>query len=531
MTMVLPHTSEGPLSLRFLNQAGAEVVTPLEWEPGFLEVVTDHTDWASLELTIQSRPTDLMSRRFGPVRCVVAVWDRSPAGRYRIRVRRDREIVDRVVDVHPAKINPAELETIIEELETSLAGSVAMAIQAGGGLAGIELVPPSAMTIAGEIERIQRAIVGDETTPGLAALLPTIARRPHRMLRTHDQWTRSERARRPHVTALARSLAKPGNLGEELRPRAVPDTRVEHTYDVYENRVLKTYIGRIAGRIRRLRSVAKPSALAQLDSLGELLAASVRQAEFLREVGDRPTPLGQSTMVLSKRREYREMTLGLIAFQRGSSVKVHDAALDAPLENVPYLYELWSTLQVAHALIEAATNLGFRVIEQNWVQLGLGGLYIERVNALVKLRHPETGVRISLRPQRMYQTGQNYELRSISFTQIPDIAVEVRRPGEPVEVFILDPKYKLEYPSSDSQAHQSIPGAPKKEDIDKMHAYRDSIRRQDGSSAVRYAAILYPGPDVTYTDGLEAINCRPSLVDANQERFQLLLSSWVSGHH
>jgi PD-(D/E)XK nuclease superfamily len=43
----------------------------------------------------------------------------------------------------------------------------------------------------------------------------------------------------------------------------------------------------------------------------------------------------------------------------------------------------------------------------------------------------------------------------------------------------------------------------KKVDIDKMHAYRDAIRDQSGTRVVRYAATLYPGPELHYAEGLE----------------------------
>ncbi len=33
-----------------------------------------------------------------------------------------------------------------------------------------------------------------------------------------------------------------------------------------------------------------------------------------------------------------------------------------------------------------------------------------------------------------------------------------------------------------------------------MHSYRDAIRDTDLRRAVRYAAILYPGPEVRYAD-------------------------------
>jgi len=54
---------------------------------------------------------------------------------------------------------------------------------------------------------------------------------------------------------------------------------------------------------------------------------------------------------------------------------------------------------------------------------------------------------------------------------------------------------------------------PKKVDIDKMHAYRDSIRDVWDNRIVSYAAILYPGKTVEFGSGLAAISTRPFDLD------------------
>ena len=48
-------------------------------------------------------------------------------------------------------------------------------------------------------------------------------------------------------------------------------------------------------------------------------------------------------------------------------------------------------------------------------------------------------------------------------------------------------------------------GRQKKADIDTMHAYRDAIRDEQGRRVVEYAAILYPGDEVRFDVGLEAL--------------------------
>jgi predicted component of viral defense system (DUF524 family) len=87
-------------------------------------------------------------------------------------------------------------------------------------------------------------------------------------------------------------------------------------------------------------------------------------------------------------------------------------------------------------------------------------------------------------------------------------------------VYLFDPKYKLE---GELIEGESADGKPKKTDIDKMHAYRDAVRGEDGIRVVRYAAILYPGPEVRYSEGLEALRAYPGADQDLEKRIRILL--------
>ncbi len=114
----------------------------------------------------------------------------------------------------------------------------------------------------------------------------------------------------------------------------------------------------------------------------------------------------------------------------------------------------------------------------------------------------ERGVRAAMIPERRYRaTGR---LRSASFEQRPDVVLEVER-ADSTALWILDPKYKLD---ADADA-PAADGRPCKTDIDKMHAYRDAIRDADGRRIVQHAAILYPGPDTPFDEGIAALHAMP----------------------
>jgi predicted component of viral defense system (DUF524 family) len=71
---------------------------------------------------------------------------------------------------------------------------------------------------------------------------------------------------------------------------------------------------------------------------------------------------------------------------------------------------------------------------------------------------------------------------------------------------LFDLKYKLDGKTGEDGASD---GRPKKDDIDKMHAYRDAIRDAAFNRVVQTATILYPGPDASYPTGVGALYAYP----------------------
>jgi predicted component of viral defense system (DUF524 family) len=379
------------------------------------------------------------------------------------------------------------------------------------------------------------AIDGDVSTSGLARIVPEIATDPHKMLLKEEPWVKRHRARRPAPSRLAAAYARHGNLDDNLLPRRIADQRVLNTFDVYENRLLKLFVERVHTRCRRVQLVAavgKNSAAAEeAVELRHRLESALREAPFLRTVTTPAYGPSQMSMVLLRRPEYRSMMAAYQRFQRHVTVWLDEAVLEAPLADVPSLYELWGTLRVAQALVLAAADSGFEVEENELVRRRSNELRLVSRGAVVRLRHPVTGVEVVFREQPTYGL-RAAGLHSVTFQQIPDIAIEISRPGRPRAVHIFDPKYKVATPAGQvaegDETEEVFPGGPKKVDIDKMHAYRDAIRRRDSSRAVVYAAILYPGETRTFADGLEAVQCRPNAAEALDDHLQARLSTWLN---
>jgi hypothetical protein len=89
------------------------------------------------------------------------------------------------------------------------------------------------------------------------------------------------------------------------------------------------------------------------------------------------------------------------------------------------------------------------------------------------------------------------------------------RPDLPNQLLILDPKYKIE--------ERTGGAGPKKEDIDKMHAYRDAIVHRHHGRVVSHAAILYPGPTQHFGGGVSALAADPLDPEALGEAIRGLL--------
>ena len=411
--------------------------------------------------------------------------------------------------------------------------SVALALQRTGGLAGVALFPPGESTLAEEVHRLRRAILGTERRPGLAAVLHELAMDPHRVLRPTEAWAPTDQARRPAPARLAHALVHGRNLRPDGTVARVLDARVEHETDVYENRLVNAFVLLLERRIRWLapavRKRGSKPVEREVETLARILRDARRRASFLDGVGELGGIPDRVSMVLLNRPAYRAVLDGYLELHRRIAARFEDPALDAPLENLPYLYQVWGTLQVIRALLDAGADLGYAQHRQELVMRTRDGVVVRVLQngepALV-LRHPATGVEAAVIPQPTYGRRGTRDVRSFTYDQKPDVAVVVRRPGERPRLWLFDPKYKLD---GEPLEEEPAAGKPMKVDIDKMHAYRDAIRHESGERVVEYAAIMYPGPAVEYPVGIDALSAIPGDTRAMERRLEIVLRGALGG--
>ncbi len=521
--MDLPHTSK----LGFLSLEGEPLESPAEWQPALLEVRVPIEQRKEVQLWRQGTRLGIFLQEIKGKERILADWSRSDSGYYRLRLEYQRKVEDQIITVWPQKISREAFAQMLEDLDARLPASVAIALQRTGALAGLKLPQPGETTLAQEMVRLRRAVNGTENRPGLIELLPTLAYSPHQILKTNEIWVRQEQVRRPSPSGLVQAFSRGHNLDANGHPIRVPDVRVEHTVDVYENQLVKLFFELVNQRLRRVRYAfdadPKGKPLNEVNSLFTQLKKARQQAAFLDQVSQLKQQPNQITMVLLKRPPYHAALEGYLEFIRSPTVRLEESNLDAPLEKLYNLYQVWGTLEVIQTLLEVAEQKGYQVEKQCLVGRDKSGIYVRVLpnnQPAVVLIHPQHKTKVKLIPERTY--GKNGELYSVSEPLRPDIAVEIELRNGSQQVYIFDPKYKLD---SEKQENIGNQGKPKAADIGKMHTYRDAIRvrGREEMQVVSYAAILYPGSYESYTEGLEALPTYPGREAELQEHLRRVL--------
>ncbi|OUL23292.1 hypothetical protein BV378_21660 [Nostoc sp. RF31YmG] len=506
--MDLHHISK----LVFLNLEGKTIEAPLEWQTAYLEVLVPPENWRQAQVYVQDKKLPLYLRDLAGKERVLADWERSNPGYYQLRLDYKGEIEEKVITVLPQKISREAFAQMLEDLDTRLPTSVAIGLQKAGALAGLQLPQLNEHTFAQEMVILRRAINGTANRTGLTKILSTLAREHHKILKTNEIWVKKEQVRQPSISNLIQAFSKGHNLDVNGKPIHVLDIRVEHTVDVYENQLVKLFFDLVNLRLRRVEVACevnnKNQLLDEVENLSHKLKKARQEAVFINEVSQPETLPNKITMVLLKLPAYHATLKGYLEFIRSPAVYLDSPDLNAPLENLPKLYQIWGTLWVILVLLEVAEKQGYKLKEQCLVGKDKTGIFVRvfpNGKPVIVLTHPQHKTIIKLIPERTY--GKSGELHSASVTLRPDIALEIEFSNGSRQVYIFDPKYKLE---SETQEKMNNEGTSKAVDIQKMHTYHDAIQDNEGKQVVNYAAILYPGCYESYSNSeIEALPAYP----------------------
>jgi predicted component of viral defense system (DUF524 family) len=327
---------------------------------------------------------------------------------------------------------------------------------------------------------------------------------------------------------IVRALTAPGRrvravvsvASLETLPGSIQSNRSEETVDTVPNRFVKFALTHWRGLAARLADLLRSRSRTAYGVRGAAAVDGVLEA--LDEVLSEPffSQIGQlrelptSNQVLLKSDGYRQIFSTFALIESGLDLRLElDDAIQPSQRNIASLYEYWTFLRLAEIVGSMCGDVRapLRLFEQDrdGLSLGLKRGTESKLRWDVSVAGRLLGVSVYFnRTFRM--TDDHRSDGSWSRSMIPDASVLIRpvtgrtlvESERDLDVWLhFDAKYKLDWASSQfervrpereeevarEEEDQERIGRSRREDLLKMHAYRDAIRRSAG------AYVLFPG--------------------------------------
>ncbi len=488
--------------ITFCSDEAIQLEGPNEWDECDLEIGLPCEQWESIRLFLQGKPLQSYLVLIGGKRVIRARWPKAGPGHYKLRLEAAQHEEERFITILPAKLGKEDYLQLLEELEYKLPCAIALNLKRCRAFSSMIFEPPRSSTLEQEHLRIRRVLLGTSERLGILKLLQLLESDCHVTLSREKLFLPSWSAASIDQTRLHEALFRSGNVLPDGRLVGVPSSRCQESRDTYENRFVASFVELVASRLARLIAALSIVSSTEVPELKTLLRLLQQRSKFLRNVSSLTGEPKFISMVLLNKPNYRATLESYLEFAKHSTVILDEPALDAPLNAFPDLYQLWGTLKVLESLSDHCANRKLQCLSQTLL-VRVGGTFLLRLSPkgsrIAAFTDSKSNTQVSVFREPTY-SKKSPDIRSLSHSQIPDIVVEVRREGEAPQLVLFDPKYKL----------ASADRTPMKEDIDKMHVYRDSlITASTGEHVVQYAAIMYPGIHMQYSDSLAALPALP----------------------
>jgi hypothetical protein len=450
---------------------------------------------------------------------------RQAVGRLRIRVVDRTTELTGTTDVEVLAVK-LDHETEYRQMLTDISSFAAEAVLQGFAPSLLDLAPSE---LPAELLYLRFAMIAAYLQdPAFEAAIARITSQPHRTW-VSEQEIRPIGSPFPAGAAFRRAVCAPGrrvpwaggSAALDSLPAALIRDRTEASVDNSANQFIKFAVERWravalelldglslasqkveSGPLRRGQQIAADLG-AQLD---EYLAHPLfREVSSLRRM---PT----SDQVLLKRAGYREVFRTFAMTESGPTVRIDRGDMSdifaASQRNIATLYEFWCFLAVVDSLGrvcgEDRTARAFTVASDGTSVTMRSG----RASKLSwSVRQGGRPLRVEVYFNRTF-AGADDRRGSWSQAMRPDCSVRIRPEGstpsrvltQELEVWLhFDAKYRVDNllaqltsaPDSDEPfAESTTSGGAKRDDLLKMHAYRDAISRTAG------AYVLYPGSEI-----------------------------------
>lgn len=290
------------------------------------------------------------------------------------------------------------------------------------------------------------------------------------------------------------------------------------SYDSYEARLLRRLLDDLARRLEALTAAVElPGALAERASAARARLRALCAQPFLATVPPLNGYRGPTPRLL-RDPDYRIVHRFWWLARQPGEVRREETPLSVPVADLPRLYERWCVARVALTLLDWP---GHTLVSQALLATadGEARLGLPEDAPLVALARPD-GSELRLRYHPRYRPfsqtsvpGQPVPgIGSLDrHTRVPDLGLEIWRPGAAPRLLALDAKYRLD-------AAGGVPA----EALADAYSYLGSLGAPDGARAALGVALLYPGTGAPecYPSGVAALPLLPGATTA--------LAAWLA---
>lgn len=277
-------------------------------------------------------------------------------------------------------------------------------------------------------------------------------------------------------------------------PLTLPERRIKTSFDTKDNRFVKTSLLLIRERLEYLKKLMPNKYESSHNAMTGWSEAvdSVLFHPFWQEIGT--SEEFPNSMVMANRKGYREYMMLYLAF--GLSLKLESEntllASGGDIKPVSDLYEIWCYLMMHDLLCRLTDSTGDPLLSFRDRDKGFMKGLISRNDEPIKFAYSyqDKDVVLHLFYNKDFHSLDDKSMHwadSYSGVFNPDISISMEM-NDVIHWLHFDSKYRLDLSKWNSELSSTdIASSFKREDIHKMHTYRDAVLGTRGSY------VLYPG--------------------------------------
>lgn len=465
------------------------------WQRLYLELLLPSDllkNWQELEVFLQQKHLPLMLRKSKQNTFLIAEWPAMNAGFCSLSLYfRGKQIAKEMVFVQTEHLEAEQWVQLLQDLRFRLPVRNLLKVKQSGSMLKLNTLALPGDPLEDAI-RLIHAIETPQKWDNIVYALQTLNFRPHREAQSDTHWQKIQAAKKPNLKHLAQKWNQ--------RSAMILDHKVNLSIDIPVNQFIAAVSIQIQKYLRHLIHYLQQT---KEFELAEQLHLSLKKLEFVWQSHPFRTINPQLKMPehteLLFQPEYKIFVR--LWHTLGNALLSHlNGAFEWAYRDLSELYQHWCLLQLADQLLEWAH-------EQQWEVLDYHEKLQRGQSILVLRKNKQT---LHLENETSYL--QQGEFISLTHTQRPDISLRLQDPEQSGKLILFESKFR------------SIEQAAYKEDIDKLHTYRDAIRYSDGRLAIQKAILLYPGKTKTATSSLELWQMKPG--HQNARHLERILKDW-----